>query len=147
MKFRIVALYKNSDGYYEDLTMVLSEHTDDYDLVLKLREIEDLHNKNYIVDSCIITTDDNVYRKKALEASLTVLKSTVEVYKEYLDKLKEKYGEDNEVVTETRKLQESYEKTIMRQVGLKCSRCITRDIEVTDELALQCYDLFIRNKL
>lgn len=146
MKFRIVALYKNSDGYYEDLTMVLSEHTGDDDLLLKLREIEGLHYQDYIVDSCIITTDDNVYRKKALEASLTVLRTTTELFKKHLDRINE-LDNGGDIYKETKRLQEEHEKTMMKTVALRCSRCITRDIEVTDELALQCYDLYKGNKL
>ena len=54
MKLRIVALYKNSEGYYEDFTMVLSEITRDDNLMYKLRQIEGLHFQDYIVESCFI---------------------------------------------------------------------------------------------
>lgn len=149
MKFRIVALYKNTEGFYEDFNMTINETTDEGSLYYKLRRIEDLVTSGYILDSCFITTDEELYFKKMLESSIMVLKSTVNSYKEYLDGLKDKYTKEDDkgVINETRRLQEDYEKTLMRKVGMRCSRCLNRDIEVTDELALQCYDLYTKGEI
>ena len=149
MKFRIVALYKNEEGFYEDFNMTINETTDEGSLYNKLRKLEDLATSGYILDSCFITTDEELYFKKMLESSVLVLESTVKAYKEYLDGLKDKYTKEDDrgVINETRRLQEEYEKTLMRKIGMRCQRCLNRDIEVTNELALQCYDLYVKGDI
>ena len=149
MKFRIVALYKNEDGLYEDFSMTINETTDDGSLYYKLRRLEDLVNSGYILDSCFITTNEELYFRKMLESSVLALESTVNSYKKYLDGLKDKYTKEDDrgVINETRRLQEEYEKTLMRKIAMRCQRCLNRDIEVTNELALQCYDLYVKGDI
>lgn len=142
MKNRIVALYKDENGYYEDLRTIIDEVTNDGDMEHFLRQVEDLHNKGYILQECFITTDEVLYAKKLLESSLKVLGALTKVYKEHLEKLESDPLINEEVIKQTRRLQVDQEKTQMKVVGRRCSRCIIRGIEVTDEIALQCYDLY-----
>ena len=45
-----------------------------------------------------------------------------------------------EVKKSTRQLLNEYEETLILKVSRLAKRCMRRDIEVTDELALQCLD-------
>ena len=145
MKSRIVALFKDEEGFYEDFKMTIDTTTDGDDIYHNFRQLEDLTNRGYLLDSCFITTNEELYLKKLLESALIKLKSTREVYKKHIEVLAEKLGEDDEVVKTTRGLQKSYEMSLMKVVGLRCARCLMRDIEVTDEIALQCCDLLNKN--
>ena len=145
MKSRIVALFKDEEGFYEDFSMTIDTNTDGDDVYHSFRKLEDITNRGYLLDSCFITTNEELYLKKLLESSLIKLKSTKEVYKKHIEVLEEKHGEDSQVVKTTRTLQKDYEKSLMKVVGMRCARCIMRDIEVTDEIALQCCDLLNKN--
>ena len=143
-KHRLVALYRDSYGYYKDIRTIIDEVTNDGDMEHFLRQIEDLHNSGYILQECFVTTDEVLYSKKLLESSIKVLTTLTKVYEEHLEELKSRPYIDEEVIQQTRRLQEEQEKSQMKIVGRRCARCIIRDIEVTDEIALQCYDLYTK---
>ena len=140
MKNRIVALYKNDCGFYEDIRMTLDKTTDEGDMEHFLMRLEDLFNQGYILQECFVTTDRDLYLKKSLESSLVVLKNLSEKFRE--DQENDKDRLDEEVIKEKHRLQREEEKTQMNIVGRRCSRCLFSDIEFTDEIALQCYDLY-----
>ena len=111
----------------------------------KLMQILEMDNDpNYIKEQLFICTDYDLYLKKRLEVKVAELKNYsqhIEYYMTNHDFI------DEEVKEDTRKLMEDYEKTLMKQVAIRCSQCLLHEIEVTDEIALQCYDLRESDKI
>ena len=106
-----VALFKDKeDSYY--VLYNNGEHT------MRMRkEIEDISFLGYKFVQGVITTDRTLSLKTRLKYRLVELR--------HLKPHVNYYG---------------YEETLMRQVGLLTSRLLRRGVEVTDELALQCFD-------
>ena len=96
---------------------------------------KDLLSRGYKVNSLIATTDRGMFYKYALKARLVELRAYVQYGNELMNSLT-----SEEVKKSTRQLLNEHEETLILNVSRLTKRCITRDIEVTDELALQCLD-------
>ena len=96
---------------------------------------KDLLSQGYKVDSILATSDRGMFYKYALKARLAELRAYVQYGNELMDSIT-----SEKVKKETRQLLNEHEETLMLNVARLTKRCIRRDIEVTDELALQCLD-------
>ena len=96
---------------------------------------KDLLSRGYKVNSLIATTDRGMFYKYALKARLVELRAYVQYGNELMESLT-----SEEVKKSTRQLLNEYEETLILKVSRLAKRCMRRDIEVTDELALQCLD-------
>ena len=96
---------------------------------------KDLLSRGYKVNSLIATTDRGMFYKYALKARLVELRAYVQYGNELMESLT-----SEEVKKSTRQLLNEYEETLILKVARLAKRCMRRDIEVTDELALQCLD-------
>ena len=96
---------------------------------------KDLLSRGYKVNSLIATTDRGMFYKYALKARLVELRAYVQYGNELMKSLT-----SEEVKKSTRQLLDEYEETLILKVARLAKRCMRRDIEVTDELALQCLD-------
>ena len=96
---------------------------------------KDLLSRGYKVNSLIATTDRGMFYKYALKARLVELRAYVQYGNELMESLT-----SEEVKKSTRQLLDEYEETLILKVARLARRCMRRDIEVTDELALQCLD-------
>lgn len=107
----LVALLRNKEGD----VFVLYENGKS-DNTLRIRE-EVYYSLGYKLDQCMITTDNVIAIKTRLKFRIEELKSL----KDDVDYL-------------------GYRESLMSQIGLLTGRLIRRGVEVTDEIALQCYD-------
>ena len=96
---------------------------------------KDLLSRGYKVNSLIATTDRGMFYKYALKARLAELRAYVQYGNELMKSLT-----SEEVKKSTRQLLNEHEETLILNVARLAKRCMRRDIEVTDELALQCLD-------
>ena len=96
---------------------------------------KDLLSRGYKVNSLIATTDRGMFYKYALKARLVELRAYVQYGNELMKSLT-----SEEVKKSTRQLLNEHEETLILNVARLAKRCMRRDIEVTDELALQCLD-------
>ena len=96
---------------------------------------KDLLSRGYKVNSLIATTDRGMFYKYALKARLAELRAYVQNGNELMKSLT-----SEEVKKSTRQLLNEHEETLILKVSRLAKRCMRRDIEVTDELALQCLD-------
>ena len=96
---------------------------------------KDLLSCGYKVNSLIATTDRGMFYKYALKARLVELRAYVQYGNELMESLT-----SEEVKKSTRQLLNEHEETLILNVARLARRCMRRDIEVTDELALQCLD-------
>ena len=96
---------------------------------------KDLLSRGYKVNSLIATTDRGMFYKYALKARLVELRAYVQYGNELMKSLT-----SEEVKKSTRQLLDEHEETLILKVARLAKRCMRRDIEVTDELALQCLD-------
>ena len=102
---------------------------------MKMQWEKDLLSLGYKVDSLIATNDRGMFYKYALKARLAELRAYVQYGNELMNSLT-----SEEVKKSTRQLLNEHEETLMLNVSRLTKRCMRRDIEVTDELALQCLD-------
>ena len=96
---------------------------------------KDLLSRGYKVNSLIATTDRGMFYKYALKARLVELRAYVQYGNELMESIT-----SEEVRKSTRQLLNEHEETLILNVARLAKRCMRRDIEVTDELALQCLD-------
>ena len=96
---------------------------------------KDLLSRGYKVNSLIATTDRGMFYKYALKARLVELRAYVQYGNELMKSIT-----SEEVKKSTRQLLNEYEETLILKVSRLAKRCMRRDSEVTDELALQCLD-------
>ena len=96
---------------------------------------KDLLSRGYKVNSLIATTDRGMFYKYALKARLVELRAYVQYGNELMKSLT-----SEEVKKSTRQLLNEHEETLILKVARLARRCMRKDIEVTDELALQCLD-------
>ena len=96
---------------------------------------KDLLSQGYKVDSILATSDRGMFYKYALKARLVELRAYVQYGNELMESLT-----SEEVKKSTRQLLNEHEETLILKVARLAKRCMRRDIEVTDELALQCLD-------
>ena len=96
---------------------------------------KDLLSRGYKVNSLIATTDRGMFYKYSLKARLAELRAYVQYGNELMESLT-----SEEVKKSTRQLLDEHEETLILSVARLAKRCMRRDIEVTDELALQCLD-------
>ena len=96
---------------------------------------KDLLSQGYKVDSIFATNDRGMFYKYALKARLVELRAYVQYGNELMESIT-----SEEVRKSTRQLLNEHEETLILNVARLAKRCMRRDIEVTDELALQCLD-------
>ena len=101
----------------------------------KMQWEKDLLSRGYKVDSILATSDRGMFYKYALRARLLELRAYVQYGNELMKSIT-----SEEVKKSTRQLLNEYEETLILKVSRLAKRCMRRDIEVTDELALQCLD-------
>ena len=95
-----------------------------------------LLSDGYKLDSMVAMTDRNLFNKYHLKARLKELRTYVKQSEEYLSTIK-----DEEVREESRACFNDYvENVLMAKIARLTRRCLENEIEVTDELALQCLD-------
>ena len=110
----LVALLRNKEGE----VFVLYDNGKSDDTLRTIKEESLLCSLGgYKLDQCMITTDNVIAMKTRLKFRIEELKSL----KENVDYL-------------------GYRESLMSQIGLLTGRLIRRGVEVTDEIALQCYD-------
>ena len=102
---------------------------------MKMQWEKDLLSLGYKVDSLLATSDKGMFYKYALKARLAELRAYVQNGNELMKSLT-----SEEVKKSTRQLLNEHEETLILNVARLAKRCMRRDIEVTDELALQCLD-------
>ena len=109
----------------------------------KLRYAHCLENSGFKMTRCFITTDRYIYWKNRLNMTLLSFKSFCETSYQQLEDLE---SNNSTCLDETRAcildIQESY----MRRIAHMTRRCLNYDIEVTDEVALQCFDWYQMGK-
>ena len=96
---------------------------------------KDLLSRGYKVNSLIATTDRGMFYKYSLKARLVELRAYVQYGNELMESLT-----SEEVKKSTRQLLNEHEETLILNIARLAKRCMRRDFEVTDELALQCLD-------
>ena len=139
MKCFIAVFREQSTG----LIMSISAKEDSIFYTERLAQILETENSaDYIREQLFMCTDYNLYLKKRLEVKVAELKNYT-VYKERY--LTEHNYLSEKVFEETKTLFEEQEESLMRHVASRCGQCLRHEIEVTDEIALQCFDL--RKKL
>lgn len=143
MKFRnkqmgIVAVFKNpKDGRVEELCY-LTQCSDEESKEAQAKYLEE---QGYHLDSLIMTNIKETYYRARLKSGLAVLRNTSEMYAKELKEMQCRVTRD--VLEETAKLMHDYEETLMDIVAKRASILMNiYDIEVTDELALQCVDQY-----
>ena len=102
---------------------------------LKMQWEKDLLSRGYKVNSILATSDKGMYYKYSLKARLAELRAYVQYGNELMKSLT-----SEEVRKSTRQLLNEHEETLILNVARLAKRCMRKDIEVTDELALQCLD-------
>lgn len=110
----LVALLRNKEG---DVFVLYDNGKSDDTLRIKEESLLYCSLGNYKLDQCMITTDNVIAMKTRLKFRIEELKSL----KDDVDYL-------------------GYRESLMSQIGLLTGRLIRRGVEVTDEIALQCYD-------
>lgn len=110
----LVALLRNKEG---DVFVLYDNGKSDDALRIKEESLLYCSLGGYKLDQCMITTDNVIAMKTRLKFRIEELKSL----KENVE-----YG--------------YYRESLMSQIGLLTGRLIRRGVEVTDEIALQCYD-------
>ena len=103
--------------FYSNLTGEYYVYTENKTEINK-EEIENLESLGYRLESCIITTNKLVALKARLKAKIHELRSL----KPDVDYL-------------------GYDTALINQIGIITSRLLSNDVEVTDEIALQCLDI------
>lgn len=148
---RTVAVFKNERGYVQDLIMykTFSQYgEDDY----KMRHLKDLEEQGYVLQECVITNNEVVFYKSKLNAKLATLRSVQKEYNEYLDELKLACSKQDTYVTEdliseVDKCQKDFIETLMKGVARAVRHCLNYEIEVTDDLAIDCYNFVKDNPI
>lgn len=112
----LVALLRNKEG---DVFVLYDNGKSDDTLRTTIIKEESLLCSlgGYKLDQCMITTDNVIAMKTRLKFRIEELKSL----KDDVDYL-------------------GYRESLMTQIGLLTGRLIRRGVEVTNEIALQCYD-------
>lgn len=113
---RTIALFKNKEGNYN----VLYNYTGVDDI---RREVRDLDFMGYKMISCVVTNNKVLALKIRLRYCLTELRS--------LKKDVNYYG---------------YDTILINRIGRLTSKLLRREVEVTDELALQCLDVLNKER-
>ena len=132
-KMRGVAVYMNSNNEAEEIVLRPTELKED-----KMRYSKQLEDMGYKMIYCRFTTDEELFYKSILKSAVLVLRCTTKYYNDYLQ---ERMGfVSDDVLAETQRLQDDYLETLMRKVARRVRWCLNRDIEVTDELAISCYN-------
>ena len=132
-KMRGVAVYMNSNNEAEEIVLRPTELKED-----KMRYSKQLEDMGYKLIHCMFTTDEELFYKSILKSAVLVLRCTTKYYNDYLQ---ERMGfVPDDVLAETQRLQDDYLETLMRRVARRVRWCLNRDIEVTDELAISCYN-------
>ena len=126
-ELRMVAVYKDDKNYVSLVCGKLDDVTIDCQLY------EALGNK---LEGCIITNNYETYLRAKLKARLLELRE----YSQRIEDYRQEHNVTNPITQLTLKLMVEHEETIMRQVAVCVSQCNLRDIEVTDELAIDCYN-------
>lgn len=111
----VEALFKNSDGDY--YVVHYKKGGSDYNLELE-SEAYNLEKFNYKMVKCIITNNKEVSLKYRLKFTILEFRS--------LKKDVNYYG---------------YDESLINRIGSLTSRLLRRGVDVTNEVALQCYDL------
>ena len=110
----LVALLRNKEGD----VFVLYDNGKSDDTLRTIKEESLLCSLGgYKLDQCMITTDNVIAMKTRLKFRIEELKSL----KDDVDYL-------------------GYRESLMTQIGLLTGRLIRKGVEVTNEIALQCYD-------
>lgn len=110
----LVAMFKNSEG---DCSVLHFRNSGEKTTEIK-EETMYTEQLGYKLVSCIITNDRTLYLKTRLKGALAELRSL----KQDVDY----YG---------------YDDCLMRQIGLLVNRLQRLEVEITDEVALQCKDI------
>lgn len=132
-KMRGVAVYMNSNNEAEEIVLRPTELKE-----VKMTYSKQLEDMGYKMIHCVFTTDEELFYKSILKSAVLVLRCTTKYYNDYLQ---ERMGfVPDDVLAETQRLQDDYLETLMRKVARRVRWCLNRDIEVTDELAISCYN-------
>ena len=126
-ELRMVAVYKDDKNYVSLVCGKLNNVTIDCQLY------EAMGNK---LEGCIITSNYETYLKAKLKARLVELRE----YSQRIEEYRQEHNLTNPVCQLTLQLMEEHEETLVKQVSVCVSHCNLRDIEVTDELAIDCYN-------
>ena len=130
-----VAVYRLGDGSITNVCF--REGSSLYEDKKQLcKEYEELGAK---LVSCIITNNKEVFYKARLKAMLMELRDVAEKNRITLEEIS-KQDYPQEVIEQTKRLIEEEERTLVMKVAVRCSSLLYRDIPVTDELALACYN-------
>lgn len=132
-----ILVLRHPDGY--TMTIPLRENGDSY--TFHLQSAVECITEGYQFMSKTVTYNEKDELECKLKCYVEDLRSYVNYGNKYMMALTEKHCEQ-EVLDLTKKLLEEHEETLMFRVGNLVALIYHRDldIEVTDELALQCYN-------
>lgn len=142
MKFKsnqmgIVALFKNTQGELEEVCYVTGYGNEK----TKEAEVKSLEEQGYHLVSYLATNIKETFYRAKLNVALLRLRTTSKMYEEELKEMRCRVTRG--VLEETARLMHDYEESLMDIVAMRARRLMNiYDIEVTDELALQCVDQY-----
>ena len=101
-------------------------------------------DENGTLLSCVITNDEVIYLKSRLKARIFELRDYYDKFYGYISD--EKNYSNKEVFDETVKLMVECHEVLVNQVGILVSRLLMKEVDVTDELAIECYNYRISKR-
>lgn len=87
----------------------------------------------------LILNDEESFYSKRLKAGLSDLQTYMEYHERYI-KVLQKNNLPEETIKDIESLMTENERVLMKKVALRVSSCMIRDIEVTSDLAMECYN-------
>ena len=133
MKLGFVAVFRDKDT---NLVTTVSSRADSRFHQEKLETLKHFDNDDsYAMEFYFATTNEQLFYEMRLKSALLELRNYCEYSANYLDTIiSQSYYE------ESKKLVDEITETLMRRVAVRCGQAIRRDIDVTDELAIHCYN-------
>ena len=102
-----------------------------------LKEIEDLQNEGYTLESCISTSDKEVFYKHKLQGRIAEYMNYLKTSQNTLKEVIEWHSATSDVYSQTAQVVYEHRATLKRQVAMCALKCLDLGIHVTD-LALDC---------
>lgn len=131
----VVAIFKNPmNGELQEVCYITGLREESC-----VEQAKSLEESGYHLENLVITNIKETYYRAKLKSGLAVLRNTSKMYAEELKEMRCRTTRN--VLEETAQLMHDYEETLMDIVAKRATRLMNiYEIEVTDELALQCVD-------
>lgn len=102
-----------------------------------LKEIEDLQNSGYTLESCIMTNKKEVFYKNKLKGRIAEYQNYLKHSHNTLKEVIEKHSATGDVYTQTAQCVYEYRATLKKQIAMCAVQCLDLGVPV-NELALDC---------